>query len=77
MTDKEKQQKENREAFKDIAANYWNTFVYFKEVSGDVGQAFRLTHDMFSAVFSQNRSNESKATIPPGFFDMTKGGPLS
>lgn len=69
--------KELFEAYKDVAANYWNTFVYFKEASGDVVLASRLTRDMFSAVFGRNGSNEKKTEIPPGFFDMKKGGPLS
>lgn len=78
MTDKEKKQKENQAAFLDFATNYWRVFSYFHKTSnGNTSLAARLTHDMFSAMVGQNKQDEKKTEIPPGFFDMTKGGPLS
>ncbi len=61
MTNKEK--KEMLEYMLHMSECYFRVYTSFIAKTGSIEQAYRLTQDMFSALFSQNRGKADSVSI--------------
>lgn len=61
MTEKDK--KIMRESLMVMSESYFSIFANFLSKTGSTEQAFRLTKDMFSAVFNQNAGKADSLSI--------------